>query len=55
MIVSGGEQTINFNLTQEDNEDDDEIKSDEELDIGDEIPTENTNRARLNIPESKIY
>lgn len=58
LILSGGEQTINFNLTQEDDEnesiDNKDLPSDEDLDVGEEIPAENTNKLNLNLPESKI-
>lgn len=46
--MSGGEQTINFNLTQE--EEDNHHASDEELDVGEEIPAEITNKLNLNLP-----
>jgi hypothetical protein len=52
LILSGGEQTINFNLTQEEdeeNEQDNSISnndkynhSDDEMEVGEEIPAENT-------------
>lgn len=47
MYVSNGEQSINFNLTQEDEEE-------EEMDVGEEIPTEKRSRVNLALPESRI-
>jgi hypothetical protein len=60
MILSGGEQTINFNLTQEEEEQksldslDDSRHSDDEMEIGDETVAEQPNRHNLQLPDSHI-
>ena len=41
--MSNGEQSINFNLTLEDDDD-------EDMDVGEEIPTEKRSKANLALP-----